>query len=51
MTKRAQNTSKKVNSFYECDIIVTLKWIYYNIYPASFWKVELMKDYPKSVMK
>ena len=40
MTKKAQNTSKKVNSFYECAIIVTLNWIYCNIYPASIWTVE-----------
>ena len=40
MEKKAQNTSKKVNSFYECAIIVTLNWIYCNIYPASIWTVE-----------
>ena len=40
MAKKAQNTSKKVNSFYECAIIVTLKRIYCNIYPASIWTVE-----------
>ena len=40
MTKRAQKTSKKVNSFYDCAIFVTLKWIYGNIYRASVWTVE-----------
>ena len=40
ITKRAQNTSEKVNSLYECVIIVTLQWIYCNIYPASIWRVE-----------
>ena len=40
MTGTAQNNSKKVNSFYECAIIVTLKWVFCNIYPASIWTVE-----------
>ena len=34
LTKRAQNDSRKVNSFCECAIIVKLKWIYCNINPA-----------------
>ena len=41
MTKRAQKTSKNENSFYECAIIVTLKCIYCDIYPASISTVEL----------
>ena len=40
ITKRAQNTSEKVNSLYECAIIVTLQWVYCKIYPASIWRVE-----------
>ena len=40
ITKRAQNTGEKVNNFYECAIVVSLEWIYCNIYPASIWTVE-----------
>ena len=40
MTTIAQNIRKKENSFYECAIIVTLKWIYCDMYPASIWTVE-----------
>ena len=54
MTKRAQNTSKKVNRFYECTIIVTLKWIYCNICSVSIiWTVQLnvrLKDRSKCVV-
>lgn len=38
-TKRAQNDSRKVNSFRESAIIVKLKWIYCNIDPAPIQTV------------
>ena len=40
LTKTAQNSSKEVNSFYVCAIIVKLKWTYCNIFPASIWTVK-----------
>ena len=40
MTRRAQSTGKKVNSFYKRAIVVSLHWIYFNIYPSSIRIVE-----------
>ena len=40
LTKRAQNTGKKVNNFNECAIITSLLWVNCNIYPASLRNVE-----------